>query len=486
MGRMSFFLETPVSLNTEIQYRSDNTVEITIPIVSPDIKLGIPLGEFITSRMIGTGSTPGDQGPELQYIQYKIDRDGSENGIWQELSELPIDPRDSIVTLLDISLTGENVLKVSFKEKNKGVFLIIHIEKRNPIPMIGSFISGSPGDPTIARLRSLLVRQIDFQGGFSSMEEEHIGLSAVNVPELVFYKQSVYPDSSILYRLILGTDTSEWRRTGHFCQLDQLKSDRIYAFEVKYDGSDLSRTYVITVSPKWHEKTSSRLILILIMLLIAAATSYFILRFKWNREQKRKTHNLLRLKAIRAQLNPHFIFNALSTIQGLINMDKKVQANQYLTNFSDVLRHTLTSGDTMLVSLVSELELLKNYLDIEQLRFQFAYNISIDPSLNINEIEVPPMLLQPSIENAIKHGGGNKGKNGWIKLTLKKEKDGFHIEIFDNGLWTNAIEKGYGLALTEERIAVVNELSKERKIMCRINRSSDGTAIRFIFENWLL
>lgn len=194
-----------------------------------------------------------------------------------------------------------------------------------------------------------------------------------------------------------------------------------------------------------------------------------------------------KLKSIQSQLNPHFIFNALSSIQSLVNNDEKNLANKYLTNFSNVLRGALKNSEVTFVPVVNELELMRNYLEIEQLRFQFEYNFIIDTTINLSEIEVPPMLFQPSIENAIKHGGGRKGQTGIIEIQICKMESGFYLSIFDNGEWKKEAEgSGVGISLTKERITSINNLNKERKIEYKLETCSHSTIIYFQFHKWLL
>jgi LytS/YehU family sensor histidine kinase len=161
---------------------------------------------------------------------------------------------------------------------------------------------------------------------------------------------------------------------------------------------------------------------------------------------KRKSQSLLlqqqlassQLTAMKAQMNPHFLYNVLNSIQGLIYADKKVEATDYLGKFSDLMRLTLNFSEKQWHGLEDELEALRLYLDLEKGRFngEFIYEIEIDNSLPQKHIELPSMLLQPFLENAIKHGLMHK--TGQKQLSISFVEDPVHqriiISIDDNGI----------------------------------------------------
>jgi LytS/YehU family sensor histidine kinase len=114
----------------------------------------------------------------------------------------------------------------------------------------------------------------------------------------------------------------------------------------------------------------------------------------------------LEMQALKAQINPHFVFNCLNSIKGFIYDKDYQQADKYLDKFSELMRSTIDNSDAAIISLKDEILYLDNYLLLEKLRFeeQFEYRIFIDPSLDKENIYVPAMLLQPYVENAIRHG----------------------------------------------------------------------------------
>ena len=132
----------------------------------------------------------------------------------------------------------------------------------------------------------------------------------------------------------------------------------------------------------------------------------------------------LEMQALRAQMNPHFIFNCLSSINRFILINKSEEASDYLTKFSRLIRMALHNSEKLLITLESELEALRLYLDLERLRFKNAFNYSITfiNTIDVNAVYIPPMLIQPFAENAI-----------WHRLMHKKEKGNLEIELFEQG-----------------------------------------------------
>lgn len=171
----------------------------------------------------------------------------------------------------------------------------------------------------------------------------------------------------------------------------------------------------------------------------------------------------LEIKAIRSQMNPHFIFNALNSIQSMVNGKQYREANIYLAKFSVLLRSVLNNSERNMISLATELEALKLYCELEQLRFEFQYIIDVDPNINTELIEIPGMVIQPLAENAIVHGLSAAGTKGVLKVEIRRENGCLKVQVEDNGSGLNAIpddtlsQKGYGLKLVRERLAMLNQ-----------------------------
>ena len=171
--------------------------------------------------------------------------------------------------------------------------------------------------------------------------------------------------------------------------------------------------------------------------------------YKWQiRKLKRKNELLIekvnleknlnqsKLKAIKSQMNPHFFYNALNTLQSYILSNEKKQAIEYLSKFSNLTRTILELTEKDYISVNEEIKTLKLYLDIEKARFEddFKYEINTNSDLDNEHIKIPSMMLQPYVENAIKHGLLHKKDNKELKISFEKNNDILKITIDDNGI----------------------------------------------------
>jgi LytS/YehU family sensor histidine kinase len=184
------------------------------------------------------------------------------------------------------------------------------------------------------------------------------------------------------------------------------------------------------------------------------------------------------------------MFNALSSIQNLMNRNEAVAANHYLTIFSSLTRRVLNTGDQELISLEDEISLLDDYLQMEQLRFGFKYSINVVDELNKANIEIPAMLLQPLVENAVKHGVSSLRDKGTIEVAFEKNNKALVLSVSDNGngFDENNIaldDKGLGLKLSRERITLLNKIYSKQLITMEFNAVNSGTKVNVILNDWL-
>ncbi|MEM6802229.1 MAG: histidine kinase, partial [Bacteroidota bacterium] len=195
---------------------------------------------------------------------------------------------------------------------------------------------------------------------------------------------------------------------------------------------------------------------------------YFLLYVKPKRKrEKLRTERIeTELRAIRSQMNPHFLFNSLNSVQNLINRSDKEKANYYLTRFSQLVRKVLNHSEQAMIPLEDELKVVDLYCELEALRFRFEYQIEVDPQIDAQLTDIPSMLIQPYVENAVRHGIAMQASQGFIGVFIRKETDHIEIEILDNGIGIRKHQKemaphleksGFGLRLSEERIEKINE-----------------------------
>jgi two-component sensor histidine kinase len=186
-------------------------------------------------------------------------------------------------------------------------------------------------------------------------------------------------------------------------------------------------------------------------------------------------------KAMNALMNPHFIFNTLNNVQDLINKNDKRAANEYLRFFADLIRQNLHNISKELVSLQKELNLVNNYLLLEKLRFEdyMNYSIDIDDDIDLSEIMVPPLLIQPLVENAIKHGiYPLQSADGFLRVRVYEDKNIVHIDVMDNGVGMGAknmnstTHESFGLHNIKTRIEQLS-LIQNKEIQFQISEVKD-------------
>lgn len=237
-------------------------------------------------------------------------------------------------------------------------------------------------------------------------------------------------------------------------------------------------------------QTNKRQRWIIYSLALVATTLLLLAYFMYRNNKQQKINNhLLALKSLRSQMNPHFIFNALNSVNSYIALNDERAANKYLTDFSKLMRSVLENSELDFIPLHKELELLSLYIKLEHERFkeQFEFTITIAPELEHSDYGVPPMLLQPIIENAVWHGLRYKNEKGFLHITFAALPSGrqaanpatqivtvtgVQVIITDNGIGrdrSKAIKTDHqkqrdskGLGNIKNRIALLNELHNHK------------------------
>lgn len=309
-------------------------------------------------------------------------------------------------------------------------------------------------------------------------------------------RAKVYKKGTMEYRVFrnggLLTDWTGNKNNNSYIWIDK-PAPGDYVLELRYSKQRHNvSSYNFTVKAAWYQTWTFRLIVTALML---AFVGFLVLLFKLRKqrlktaaEQAKKERFEQGLRSVYAQLNPHFTFNALSSIQGLINSNDIRGANRYLSEFGNLLRHSLADSEKASIPLQRELQTLETYLTLEKLRFNFAYDIHCAADVPVAETEVPSLLLQPLVENAVKHGVATLKENGLIRVEVLRAQQDMIIRISDNGpgFVPGKETAGYGLKLTRDRIALLNEIAGKEQIRMQVNSDAGkGTFIELIFKNWL-
>jgi sensor histidine kinase YesM len=241
--------------------------------------------------------------------------------------------------------------------------------------------------------------------------------------------------------------------------------------------------------------------------LIAGIISFFwwlrsnYLKRKYDRElqQQRLSSELAeaRLTALRAQMNPHFMYNVLNSIQSLVYADKHNEASYYLGKFADLTRRFLELSSREQVTIKQECETLQIYLELEKMRFgdEFTYSIDVDPAIDPTFQEIPTLLLQPFVENSLKHGLLHKEGKKHLELQFRSKKQSLEIIIRDNGIGRVHADKinqrnkesktSYATDAVKRKLELLNR-TKQEKILLEITDLQDenfmptGTEVKLI------
>jgi ligand-binding sensor domain-containing protein len=283
------------------------------------------------------------------------------------------------------------------------------------------------------------------------------------------------------YRLTPGDKGWSRSQNGHL-SFYSLQSGR-YVLEVK-GGSSLTDQFTaedrlaIVVRPYWYQSSWFMMACVLVAAVIVA----LVVRFRIGQVRKEGLLNQklaeIEMTALRAQMNPHFIFNSLNSIESFIMQNEKRLASDYLNKFAMLMRMILENSRKSVVSFTSDMEALRLYVDLEKVRFEdkFRYITEIDPAMMTGDYKVAPLLIQPFVENAIIHGiAPSERKDLYLRIAVRLDGDYIRYTIEDNGIGRpaslsyttksrTAEHKSLGLQISRERIDIINRL-----------QGSDGT-----------
>ena len=311
----------------------------------------------------------------------------------------------------------------------------------------------------------------------------------------------------LLYRLIGSGDPLKASRNRSL-SLDNLSPGKyeLLAYALNNDGvrSLHPVNFKFTIHPPfWKTPWFVLALLFFSALLIFLLVKLTVKNIRNKEKETTRIHKLVsesQLSALQAQMNPHFIFNAINSIQNYILKQEKQKAFEYLGTFSKLIRMVLNHSRQTSVSLYQELELLKLYVELEQLRFKntFSFDVHIADDIDLTDIEVPAMLIQPYVENAIWHGlmSLETQRKGKIILDFSRKDKLLVIRIEDNGIGREQAEKykktnitgSLAMQLTGQRIEMINALRGEEglKVFVTDLKDSQGKACGTRVELFLI
>lgn len=330
----------------------------------------------------------------------------------------------------------------------------------------------APVSPII-HLTSLFVNEKEAEDGINQPIKYENNSIVFNF-DVLYYKNGL---GRLLYQLKYKDRTSYRSVEGNEIHLHNLSPGdyelTVFAENFKGARSDVFFTRFTIQRPAWLQWNYLIWECLALFALIYGFFFLYTKRVKRKTREKSRINEMIansRLAALQAQMNPHFVFNSINSIQKFVLKNDVEQAYNYLTKFSRLIRLVLQYSRRKLISLQEELDMLRLYISLEQLRFdnQFEYKENIQSHLNLDQLFIPPMLIQPFLENAIWHGitpAENKRK-GSISFSLYIEDNLLKVQIEDNGVGRNRNKvkgdyESLALKVTEERLHLLNTVYKQ-------------------------
>ena len=325
---------------------------------------------------------------------------------------------------------------------------------------------------------------------------QDLRLPAANTNLIYVLNADIYRKNQVQYQLVQDERVIRpWQDNEYDNSFIWLRrfSPGQYRIQIRYTAQPQHASeYSFIVEPAWYQSLWFKLVVGAVVALLIGLAIFICLLIRERRNTRQQEDSkqklYLELRALYAQLNPHFIFNALSSIQGLINRQDVKGANEYLSYFGRLMRESVTNSGQQETALQQELQTLETYLKLEQLRFGFHYIIQVDEQLNMYTTSLPSLVWQPLLENAVKHGVAPLRQAGQISIRFDRIDSALMLRIIDNGkgMTTQEPTNGFGLKLTRDRIHLLNRLNPEQPITLMVNdRLSAGTEVTLTFTHWL-
>ncbi|HRG40236.1 MAG TPA: histidine kinase [Saprospiraceae bacterium] len=297
------------------------------------------------------------------------------------------------------------------------------------------------------------------------------------------------PSSSKLRYILSGHD-KEWielkQENDGFARYSNLNAG-LYHFKVQaginQDWCETSASYTFRILPPWYKSWW----FLITLFVVLSSFGYYMYRLRITRLKReyylKNEIAYLQRAALQAQMNPHFIFNCLNSIQNFILKNDRIEAMEYLNLFAHLIRQNLNASNQKLLSLDEEIDMLNNYLALEKIRFKnnFDFEIQIDPNIQPDMVYLPPLLIQPFVENAVLHGIADSNRHGQIVVKIHVEHNDLKITIIDNGSGIKATQapkdhKSLGISITQKRLAFLNNNPSSQYNISTISDQS-GTSV---------
>jgi len=297
-------------------------------------------------------------------------------------------------------------------------------------------------------------------------------------------------NGKIPYRYRMDGDqwTSTQNRSLNFPDLPP--GERFFEVQARNEDGDWSKSarFQFVINPPWWATIWARIgAFILLLSLVLMVYQYRTGQLKKKNKIQLKIAALER-SALQAQMNPHFIFNCLNSIQNYILQNEKEAAIMYLGSFASLVRSMLNASVAGEILLVEEVKLLTNYLELEKMRFgdRFTFEVVIAESLDTFEVKIPPLLVQPYVENALLHGIFGKTSGGKVAVSFDKKEDYLEVSILDNGGGFEEKEakaknsknyKSFGMSITRNRLELLSNKKDNNHVSYKTLYDTNGLVV---------
>jgi len=276
---------------------------------------------------------------------------------------------------------------------------------------------------------------------------------------------------------------------GHHEAMDSIRNaaiaKNIMELEVKYQTAEKEKQIVKLDNEnilKSLRITRIKWMVLVLILILFLSVSVLVFWSRKNRLNHLRQQAELKQKLLRSQMNPHFIFNTLNAINLFIQTNQGLVASDYLARYAKLMRQILENSAMEYVSLKNEVAFIHNYLVLQQLRFKdvFEYEVILDESLDIEFLEVPPMIAQPFVENAIEHGFREMKSGGKLVVEFQLINNRLMLIVTDNGsgfMIKEEKRRSFAMAITSERLSVLGEKSDALTVESPVENSEKGTRV---------
>ncbi len=316
----------------------------------------------------------------------------------------------------------------------------------------------------------------------------------------------IKPTGTGTLNIVYATNGDNYTSTGKQLILSGLvpgKYNTVKLIATDDNWKSLPLSLAIYVKPLWWQTNTARISFLFTSIILLLTIIYFAIvitrRIVTRNNERRNQQRELELKSIYSQINPHFIFNSLSTAQYFIRKNKNKEAYEHINQFSDLLRAYIKSSRNKYIAIKDEIDNLKNYLELQLSRFEnkFTYDFKIDGSINPSTVKVPSLLLQPIVENALNHGIFHKEGTGHIFIGFEKNKEEQLVCIVgDDGIGRKKAREigsdrmkkasSYGTILIKELIDTFNKYEKINISLEYIDKQlpETGTTVRITIKDY--